>query len=179
MLNGQSITLGPILPVDFPFLFNWADDLEASRLNEPYRPPVWKSQQEFWSNVGNDATRVYFAIRLRNEAPIIGYVQIWSIDPVHRSAILGIRIGSEIHRSRGYGSDALRLAIDYCWNHLNLSRISLLAFSNNERAIRLYGRFGFEHEGRLRKAVFIDGHWLDLITMGLLHPSRQDPTSAA
>jgi len=31
---------------------------------------------------------------------------------------------------------------------------------------------GFEREGLLRNAVFINGQWTDLVLMGLLHPSR-------
>jgi RimJ/RimL family protein N-acetyltransferase len=66
----------------------------------------------------------------------------------------------------------MRLAVDYCWNHLNLSRISLIVFGTNERALHLYMTLGFEREGLLRNAVFINGQWTDLVLMGLLHPSR-------
>ena len=177
MLEGTLITLGPIVPIDFPFLFAWADDVETAHLNEPYRPPVWKSQEEYWSNLGNDATKVYFAIRLKQAPSIVGYVQLWSIDPVNRSALLGMRIGHKSNRGLGYGRDALRLTIDYCWNQLNLRRIALMVFENNERAIKLYSDHGFKQEGRLEKAVFIDGRWLDVVLMALLHPSRQNPPS--
>ena len=174
MLEGSLITLGPILPTDFPSLFRWADDYETGLLNEPYRPAVWKNQEEFWLNIGRDMSRVYFAIRRIGAPAIIGYVQISNIDSVHRSALIGIRIGDEANRGQGFGSDALKLAITYCWNHLNLSRISLVAFETNDRAIRLYSSLGFEREGLVRRAVFIDGRWLDLVLMGLLHPSRSN-----
>ena len=172
MISGMLVTLGPILPTDFPNLFMWADDLEAAALNEHYRPAVWRNQDEFWMNIGNDSSKIYFAIRKRQDVNIIGYVQIWSIDPVHRSAIMGIRIGDAVNRGKGFGSDALSLAIDYCWKHLNISRISLMVFENNQRAIKLYAAHGFEEEGRLRKAVYIGGKWLDVVLMGLMHPSR-------
>ena len=174
MITGPLVTLGPILPNDFPALFMWADDMEAASLNEHYRPAVWRNQDEFWMNIGNDSSKIYFAIRKRQENPIIGYVQIWSIDPVHRSAILGIRIGNLENRGKGYGSDALKLTINYCWKHLNISRISLMVFENNERAIKLYKSHGFEIEGALRKAVYINGQWLDVILMGLMLPSRSN-----
>jgi len=174
MLGGQLISLGPIVPADFQFLFRWADDLEAAGLNEAYRPAVWKNQEELWFHVGKDASRVFFAIRKLGTQPIIGYVQILNIDPVHRSASIGLRIGDEAERNKGYGRDALALAVAFCWNHLNLSRISLTVFATNERAIRLYSSFGFEREGLLKRAVFIAGSWTDVIVMSLLHPSRHD-----
>lgn len=174
MITGPLVTLGPILPNDFPALFMWADDIEAASMNEHYRPAVWRNQDEFWMNIGNDSSKIYFAIRKRQDVAIIGYVQIWSIDPVHRSAILGIRIGNADNRGKGFGSDALSLSINYCWKHLNISRISLMVFENNERAIKLYQAHGFEIEGALRKAVYINGQWLDVILMGLILPSRSN-----
>jgi len=172
MLTGRLITLGPVVPADFPNLFRWADDLEAARLNEPYRPAVWKHQEELWFNVGKDQSRVFFAIRKLGTQPLIGYAQIHGIDPVHRSAMLGLRIGDAAERGKGYGRDALEQAVSFCWNHLNLSRIGLVVFATNERAIKLYKDFGFEQEGVLRRGVFIDGQWIDVVLMGLLHPSR-------
>ena len=171
MLQGEKIILGPIVPADFSALFRWGDDLDAARLNEPYRPPTWRNQEELWFNVGRDSSRVFFAIRKIGAEPIVGYVQITNIDAVHRSATLGMRIGEPVERGRGYGRDALRLAIDYCWKHLNLSRIQLAVYGTNERAIRLYQASGFEIEGRLRRALFIDGQWIDLVVMALLQPS--------
>ena len=172
MLTGNLVTLGPILPADFNSLFLWADDIDAARLNETYRPAVWKAQEDFWFNRGNDSTRIAFAIRKLGAATIIGYVQINQIDAVSRSATVGLRIGDVANRGLGYGTDAMRLAMHYCWNHLNLSRITLVVFATNVGAIRLYANLGFVTEGLLRQAVFIDGAWVDLVLMGLLHPSR-------
>ncbi|HMA51088.1 MAG TPA: GNAT family protein [Magnetospirillaceae bacterium] len=172
MLRGQKIVLGPITPNDFQALFRWGDDVEAARLNETYRPAVWKNQEELWYNVGRDPSRVFFSIRKAEANAIVGYVQITGIDAVHRSATLGLRIGEAADRCQGYGREALGLAISYCWNHLNLSRIGLAVFATNERALRLYSSFGFQVEGRLRNALFIDGAWIDCLLMGLLHPSR-------
>jgi RimJ/RimL family protein N-acetyltransferase len=172
MIIGKLVTLGPIIPADFPALFRWSDDLGAARVNEAYRPSVWRNEEEFWFNVGRDNSKVFFAIRVLGSPAITGYVQIFNIDAVHRSAQVGVRIGDGADRSKGYGTEAMALAVDYCWNHLNLSRIGLTVFETNERAIKLYLALGFEQEGLLRRAVFIDGRWVDLVLMSLLHPSR-------
>jgi RimJ/RimL family protein N-acetyltransferase len=115
MIKGQSVFLGPLLPADFPALFRWADDVQAARLNEAYRPAIWKNQEEFWFNAGRDPSKVTFAIRRIDNPAIIGYVQIAAIDAVHRSALIGIRIGEEADRlllgssqSQSVGLDRLR-----------------------------------------------------------------------
>jgi [ribosomal protein S5]-alanine N-acetyltransferase len=108
-------------------------------------------------------------------------VQIAGINAVHRSAELGIRIGAEKNRGQGYGKEALALAVEFCWNHLNLNRLQLLVFKHNQRAASAYKAAGFRKEGLLRKAAFIDGEWVDVILMAALRPSRsrqkkQSPT---
>lgn len=172
MLNGKLISLGPVIPADFPALFRWGNDVDSARVNEVYRPSDWNSHQEWWSNIGKDPSKVVFAIRKQGSNNIIGYVQIMNISGIHQSAHLGVRIGEAADRGHGYGREAASLAIDYCWNHLNLGRIGLTVFKTNERALKLYSSLGFEMEGLLRRAFFIDGQWVDIVLMSMLHPSR-------
>jgi [ribosomal protein S5]-alanine N-acetyltransferase len=172
MLNGKLISLGPVIPADFPALFRWGNDVDSARVNEVYRPSDWNSHQEWWSNIGKDPSKVVFAIRKQRSNNIIGYVQILNISAIHQSAHLGVRIGEAADHGHGYGKEATSLAIDYCWNHLNLGRIGLRVFKTNERALKVYSSLGFEMEGLLRRAFFIDGLWVDVVLMSMLHPSR-------
>lgn len=182
MIFGTHVALGPILPLDMPELFRWADDVALARLSEPYYPKNWQLQEAFWTNAQADKSRVFFAIRAKPAAAIIGptiigptiigYVQISGIDPIHRSADIGICIGDAAHRGQGMGREALELAITYCWNSLNLTRIALSVFSANQPAIDVYTKLGFEREGLLRQARFIDGEWVDRVLMARLHPTR-------
>jgi len=123
-------------------------------------------------NAEADPSRIVFAIRSRHAPDIIGYVQIRDIHPVHGSATIGLRIGEVAERGQGKGREALNLAIRYCWDHLNVTRLSLGVFAQNERAIALYRSAGFREEGRLESALFIDGHWIDVTMMAMIHPRR-------
>jgi RimJ/RimL family protein N-acetyltransferase len=49
-----------------------------------------------------------------------------------------------------------------------LHRLELIVNYNNERAIRLYEKFGFEKEGVKRDALWIDGHYIDAFYMAKL-----------
>jgi RimJ/RimL family protein N-acetyltransferase len=172
MLLASRITIGPLVPEDFRPLFCWVNDVAAARLDFAYRPVDMMTHQQWWDGLGKDPTRIMFAIRKTADPAIIGYVQINGINSVHRSAELGIRIGAESLRGQGFGKEALGLALDFCWNHLNLNRVQLVAFKHNARAIGAYKAVGFRKEGLLRKAAFIDGDWVDLILMAVLRPSR-------
>jgi RimJ/RimL family protein N-acetyltransferase len=176
MLLGKSITLGPLVPEDFSPIFCWANDAAAARLDFAYRPVDMMAHRQWWDTIGKDPGKVVFAIRKIDAPAIIGYVQVTGINPTHRSAEIGIRIGAEPNRNQGFGKETLRLAIEFCWNHLNLNRVQLIVFKHNQRAISAYKAAGFKKEGVLRKAAFIGGEWVDLVPMAILRPTARRRT---
>jgi RimJ/RimL family protein N-acetyltransferase len=179
MLLGSRISLGPVVPADFPSMFCWANDAAAARLNLGYRPVDFLTHQQWCESFGKDPARVNFAIRKVGETAITGTIEIMNISPVHRTAEVGIRIGEEADRGHGYGREALNLAVEFCWRHLNLNRVQLIVLSHNERALRAYRAAGFLQEGLLRQAVFVDGEWADLVVMGALRPAQMQRSASA
>jgi putative acetyltransferase len=82
--------------------------------------------------------------------------------------------GVSVHddwQGKGIGTELLRAALDMADKWLNLTRMELEVYADNEPAIRLYERFGFEREGRLRQHAFRDGQYVDSIVMARLRPS--------
>jgi RimJ/RimL family protein N-acetyltransferase len=51
---------------------------------------------------------------------------------------------------------------------VGLSRLELTVMAHNLRAIALYERAGFNHEGNKRAAIRVDGHPVDELVMGKL-----------
>ncbi|KAF9475815.1 acyl-CoA N-acyltransferase [Pholiota conissans] len=74
---------------------------------------------------------------------------------------------------KGYASEVMEWLVGYSFKGLGLRRLSLFAFSSNTRAIALYEKIGFKHEGRKREAIWKEGEWVDYVWMGLL--SREYP----
>ena len=60
----------------------------------------------------------------------------------------------------------LNLADDW----LNLRRVDLRVYADNEPAIKLYEKFGFELEGTLRDHTFRGGQYIDAYAMARLKP---------
>ncbi|MEL6892872.1 MAG: GNAT family N-acetyltransferase [Actinomycetota bacterium] len=71
------------------------------------------------------------------------------------------------HRGGGIGT-ALLDRLETWATTLGLTRLELTVMSNNEPAIALYERVGFELEGRKRHAIAVDGVQLDELVMGKL-----------
>jgi L-phenylalanine/L-methionine N-acetyltransferase len=68
-------------------------------------------------------------------------------------------------QGKGAGAAMMRAIIDLADKWLNLARIELTVFTDNEPAIALYRKFGFEIEGTLRKFAFRDGEFVDAYAM--------------
>lgn len=88
----------------------------------------------------------------------------------HRRAHAG-SLGMGVHdayHGRGIGSALIGeiLAIADRW--LNLKRIELTVYTDNEPALALYRKFGFEVEGHLKAFAFRDGHYVDAYSMARL-----------
>ena len=135
MLIGGRICLGPIFQADGPIIFNWRNRLDVLHLDGLYRPLSQGGFDEWFNGIGRDPSRVVFSIRRKTDLNFLGYVQITSILPAHCSAEVGIMIGEQEHRGQGYGQEALKLCVEFCWKELNLQRLWLRVIGDNPAAV--------------------------------------------
>lgn len=80
-------------------------------------------------------------------------------------------LGMGVHdewQGQGVGTALMEAAIDLADKWLNLTRLELQVFTDNEPAVHLYRKFGFESEGTLRRFAFRDGEYADVYTMARL-----------
>jgi RimJ/RimL family protein N-acetyltransferase len=162
------VTIGPVLPDDMGALYLWFNDVEAAKLDFPYVPVDGIAFKAWVEKQARSEGEYLFAIRRLQELPLIGYGLIRNVHPIHRSAEIGIRIGRETDRGKGYGASALRLMTDYVFDTLNLNRLSLSVRADNLRAIAAYEQAGFVTEGTLRQANYLNGAWVDMTIMAIL-----------
>jgi RimJ/RimL family protein N-acetyltransferase len=167
-LSDGVVSLGPVVKADLENLFVWLNDARAAALDLPHRPLDVLAYRDWLDRLPKETNQILFAIRACAKPEMIGFVLFKNFQPVYQTAEIGVRIGHEGDRGKGYGTRAVKLALDYAWRVLNLHRISLQVLAHNERAIASYLRAGFAIEGRLRDAAFIEGAWRDVVAMGAL-----------
>jgi RimJ/RimL family protein N-acetyltransferase len=85
------------------------------------------------------------------------------------SAEIGIVIGEKDFWNKGFGTEAMRLMVDYGFSTLNLNRIHLHVYETNPRGIHCYEKVGFQQEGRLRQAHYLEGRYIDILAMSILN----------
>lgn len=113
------------------------------------------------------SSKSYIIYDKQNSKPI-GITSLINIDAKNRNAECIIDIGEKDYWGQGYGHEALSLLLNYAFLEMNLNRIYLRVFSFNEKAISLYHKLGFMHEGRSRQTLFRNGQWQDIVHMGIL-----------
>jgi RimJ/RimL family protein N-acetyltransferase len=153
---------------DLETFYQWYNNPGLRRfLILPY--PTTRIDEKDWiekKTKGKD--EVILSIVVKNGSRLIGNVGLHNINRVTRSAMLGIALGDLDMASRGLGTEAIRLMLDYGFGTLNLHRIELFVHDFNERAIRAYKKIGFVEEGRKREALYMDGKYHDELLLAVL-----------
>lgn len=100
---------------------------------------------------------------------VVGMVNLYTFSRPRRkhAAAVGICVHEE-WQGKGVGTALMRAMLDLADNWLNLTRLELEVYADNEAAIHLYERFGFEVEGTLRQHAFRDGRYVDSKVMARL-----------
>jgi RimJ/RimL family protein N-acetyltransferase len=168
--RGGGVAISPALPDDIANLFLWINDAQAAQSDLPYRPVDCLMFKDWLDHQNKQTAQVLFIIRTLQPARAVGFVLFKNVSPVFRAAELGVRIGEESDRGKGYGAAGLKLALQYAWDTLNLRRVWLTVHAGNARAIASYRRAGFEQEGVMRQAAFAGGAWVDVAMMAALNP---------
>jgi RimJ/RimL family protein N-acetyltransferase len=109
----------------------------------------------------------FFSVRTLVEDKLIGFFGLW-MDLVNNEAWVGIGIGEREFWGKGYGTDMMKLAVQYAFIELNVHRVSLGLMDYNPRALRSYEKAGFRLEGRTRGDVQRAGKRHDSLWMGIL-----------
>jgi L-phenylalanine/L-methionine N-acetyltransferase len=76
-------------------------------------------------------------------------------------------------QGKGAGTALMQAAVDLADDWLNLTRLELEVYTDNEPAIRLYKKFGFTIEGTLLQFAYRSGEFVDVYAMARLKGSLQ------
>lgn len=71
-------------------------------------------------------------------------------------------------QGKGCGYALLSEALNLADNWMNLRRMELKVYTDNERGVRLYERCGFQIEGTLKQYAYRDGECVDVYAMARL-----------
>lgn len=175
--RGEKVRLTAVTKDDLPVMSRWWSDAGFLRHYDAV-PAFPKSEQQLLKRLeaGQGGETFLFGIRPVSDDHLLGLLEFDGILWTHGTTFLSIAIGDEAHRRRGYGYDAMQLALKYAFHELNLYRVCLTVFAYNDPAIGLYQKLGFVQEGVYREHLSRDGRRYDMILFGLLRREWESGT---
>lgn len=160
MLQNDSIRLRAPEPEDIDILFQWENDVSLWVLSESTVPISKHLLVEYIQSAQTDifsAGQLRLIIEsIKEPGKRLGAVDIFDFDSRNLRAGLGILI-DKTQREKGYASQALRLTIQYCFEHLGLHQLYCNIQKNHLESLRLFQNKGFQLVG-LKKDWLRVGH---------------------
>lgn len=125
-----------------------------------------RKEKEFLQNIQSSILEKIFLFEIENK--IVGMCSIEGINKIR----IKHRVDLAITVLKNYwgnkiGEKLIDYAIEYCKSNC-IKKIELTVRIDNERALKLYKKFGFEIEGEIKNFIYLNGNYYNCYYMGLL-----------
>ena len=167
MLEGKLVNLRVIEKDDLPLLADWSNNLEF--FSDMWFPQMSKTEWEKKYDSFTPDTKWFFIEK--KDGSRIGLVL--SFLNGNYMEIGYILVPSE--RKKGYGSEAVKIIVDYLFLSKDLVRVQATTGVDNFASHRVLEKAGFAKEGIIRKSAFIRGVWQDGVLYSVLREEWKEP----
>ena len=158
-LKGINVFLRALEPEDLEFVYKVENDervWEVSATHTPYSKYLIKHYLE------NAKQDIYEAKQLRlaistYENKVVGLIDLYDFNPMHRRAGVGILILDTENRGKGYGKEALKLLTNYGKTHLHLNQLYASIAEDNKISQELFTKAGYDFIGQRKAWTMVDG----------------------
>lgn len=164
------VYLRPLKQSDRSFFYSVLSDIEYQRLNLVERVPYTEKQIEALfdriidRSIDNPPDYIVFIVMLKkpkNKDIMIGQNVLHRIDFINRNAYTGSFI-KKSYRSKGLGTEAKKLLLNYAFNELNFHKVESESLSSNKASILHNIKCGFEECGVFHQKEYFDGNYHDV-----------------
>ncbi len=157
------IELIPITLNDTSLIVKWRNN-ENVRRNFIFQEKFTEEIHTNWMKTKVETGEVVqFIIQIKENKKKIGSIYFRDINYDKKEAEMGIFIGEDDERGKGYGNEASRLALNYAFDELGLESVYARQLASNEVAIKNNEKTGFVTEKYVKNAVKINGIDRDVI----------------
>jgi RimJ/RimL family protein N-acetyltransferase len=111
-------------------------------------------------------------IFLRNRQELIGDLGMHFLPPDNQQTEIGFTIAPG-HQRNGYGTEAVRAALDYLFGTLHKHRVTASVAPENSASRGLLEKIGMRKEGHFRQSVWVNDRWEDDVVYALLSAEWQ------
>jgi len=167
--QGEKIRLRGVEPEDWKIFMSWNLDTEAARCSYFIPFPqssvdVQKTIQRMAEHRGEDDC--YTLVMENRDGALVGIINTHDANRRAGTFSYGVAV-QRIYQNRGYAAEAIRLVLGYYFNELRYQKCNVSVYAFNQVSIHLHEKLGFVLEGRLRRCVFTDGQYHDILLYGM------------
>lgn len=175
LLQGKNLQLRALEPKDLDLLYKWENNPEVWPVSGTLTPfsrfvieqYLTISHQDIYTS---KELRLMIDLGNRDESKIksIGCIDLFDFDAKNKRAGIGILIGDDSERRKGYAAEAVEIVIDYCFSTLDLHQVYCSVIADNQDSLALFRKLNFETTGTRKdwnynKGQFVDEYLLQYI----------------
>ncbi len=173
MLEGKNVNLRVAEKEDLPLIAEWFNNPEFSGRYDPLDAQQSRTEiEKKYDKLGSEEK--WFLIEKKDETKV-GLIQNFTVEG-------NLEIGYAMipnERGKGYGTEAVKIMIDYLFLSKNIIRIQAGTNVENKASQKVLERAGFKREGIMRKAMFVRGKWTDFYRYSILREEWKEPKALA
>ncbi|MBE6286618.1 MAG: GNAT family N-acetyltransferase [Mediterranea massiliensis] len=170
-LQGEKIYLRVLEPEDLEVLYMMENDPQTwdiSNFSVPYSRYLLKqyiadSQSDMFAD-----RQLRLMIVEKESDEVAGTLDITDFAPMHMRGEVGIAVRKNF-QAKGYASEALHLLAEYVFRFLNFRQLTAHVLANNETALSLFQRAGYEECGRLKAWWRVGNNYEEVVLLQKLH----------
>lgn len=167
--QGKRVRLRSHEPSDWEHYWIWEQDSESERKDGNLSFPQSQEWMKHWTQekaVRRPEGNNWPFLIENNEGKVVGRIASHDRNPRAGHFGYGLVISKE-HRRKGYASEAVLLLLRYFFQELRYQKVTIEVVSFNQDSISLHEHLGFQLEGRIRRADFTKGQYVDVLHYGL------------
>ena len=160
-LKGKHIYLRALAPEDLEFIHTIENDESLWELSNTIMPYSKFLIKQYIEHSHKD---IYEVKQLRlvvsnYDDKALGMIDLFDFDFKNGRAGVGILIKEKKDRQLGYGSEALKLLVDYGFTYLGLHQLYCNISEDNQASIKLFTSKGFQKVGLKKDWNYSDGSY--------------------
>ncbi|TNE39153.1 MAG: N-acetyltransferase [Alphaproteobacteria bacterium] len=161
-IEGTGISLRALVFRDAAAVAQMVSDPEVIKQTLTMSTPYRLEEAEDWIGqelAGNGKKRQVLVVEAASSKALIGTVSVEVKRRFFRPyGMIGYWIGRP-YWGQGFGSEALKIFLDYCAEEMALHRFEAKVFDDNEASQRVLEKNGFQRSGKVRLFVPKRGGW--------------------
>ncbi|AXP79115.1 Spermidine N(1)-acetyltransferase [Mariniflexile rhizosphaerae] len=160
-LKGEHIYLRALEPEDLEFIHTIENDESVWEISNTITPYSKFLIKQYLKQSHKDIFEVK-QLRLvisSYDNVALGMIDLFDFDFKNSRAGVGILVKELNDRAKGFGSEALKLLINYSFTHLGLHQLYCNVSEENDISIKLFTKQGFKKIGLKKDWILVNGSY--------------------